>query len=106
VRGARALVLPSEWEAFGLVVLEAMAAGTPAIATDVGGAPDLLDRGRAGRIVRFGDVAGLAAALRATVEDPTATREQVARATERVRGYDWQASADRFLAIYRELAGA
>ena len=53
IRGARALVLPSEWEAFGLVLLMAMAAGTPIVATAVGGVPEVLDHGRAGLLVPY-----------------------------------------------------
>ncbi len=64
IRGARALVLPSEWEAFGLVLLMAMAAGTPVVATAVGGVPEVLDHGRAGLLVPHADPDALAAALR------------------------------------------
>jgi glycosyltransferase involved in cell wall biosynthesis len=55
------LVLPSISEAQPLVVLEAMAAGTPVVATAVGGVPELLE-GR-GALVRPGDAAGLADAV-------------------------------------------
>jgi len=104
VRGASALVLPSEWEAFGLVLLEAMAAGTPIVATSVGGVPEVLDHGRAGRLVPYGDVPSLAAALAAVLEDRAGTQERVRTATERVRGYDWSVAAQRHLDLYRELA--
>ncbi|MGI0154644.1 MAG: glycosyltransferase family 4 protein, partial [Thermoplasmata archaeon] len=67
LRGARALVLPSEWEAYGFVLLEAMAAGTPIVATAVGAVPEVLDDGRRGRLVPYGPPAALAAALRSVV---------------------------------------
>ena len=105
IRGARALVLPSEWEAFGLVLLEAMAAGTPIVATDVGGVPDVVDGGRAGRLVPYGDPDRLAAALRAVIEDGSGTERLCAAGRERVRGFDWSATVDRHRSLYRELVG-
>lgn len=105
IRGASALVLPSEWEAFGLVLLEAMAAGTPIVATSVGGVPEVLDGGRAGRLVPYGDAAALAAGLAAVLEDPAGTQQRVRFASERVRGFDWSVSAERHRALYRELVG-
>jgi glycosyltransferase involved in cell wall biosynthesis len=105
VRGARALVLASEWEAFGLVLLEAMAAGTPVVATAVGGVPDVLDGGRAGRLVPYGDPVALAGALRSVVEDTKETERLRAAASERVRGFDWSVTVDRHRALYREVTG-
>ena len=105
-RGASAFVLPSEWEAYGLVLLDAMAAGVPIVATEVGAVPEVLAGGRAGRLVPYGDAGRLSDALRATVEDPAATRALVLAATERVRGLDWGASAERLRALYREVVAA
>jgi glycosyltransferase involved in cell wall biosynthesis len=105
IRGARALVLPSEWEAFGLVLLEAMAAATPIVATEVGGVPDVLDGGRAGRLVPYGDPARLAAALRSVVEDTRETERLRTAGRERVLGFDWSVTVDRHRALYREVAG-
>jgi len=102
-RAASAFVLPSEWEAYGLVLLDAMAAGAPAVATSVGALPEVLEGGRSGRLVPYGDAAALAEALRATIEDHDATRRLVTAATERVRGLDWSVSADRYRDLYREV---
>lgn len=80
LHAADILVLPSETEPWGLVVNEAMAAGTlPVVADHVGSGPDLVDG--IGEIYRCGDVAGLAAALRRAIKklsDPS-TRETVKR---------------------------
>jgi glycosyltransferase involved in cell wall biosynthesis len=103
MREAQCLVLPSEYEAFGLVLLEAMAAGTPIVATAVGGVPEVLDNGRVGRLVPFGDVGALSAALRAVHEDPVATQQLVRAATQNVRGYDWSVAAQRHRALYQEI---
>jgi glycosyltransferase involved in cell wall biosynthesis len=105
VRGARALVLPSEWEAFGLVLLEAMAAGTPVVASAVGGVPDVLDQGRSGRLVPYGDPVALASALRSVLEDGETTARLVRSGRERVRGFDWSETVARHRALYREVLG-
>ena len=103
IRRARALVLPSEWEAFGLVLLEAMAAGTPVVATAVGGVPEVLDGGRAGRLVPYGDPVALAEALRAVIEDAPGTARLRTAASERVRGFDWSVTVERHRSLYREV---
>jgi len=106
IRGARALVLPSEWEAFGLVLLDAMAAGTPVVASAVGGVPDVLDHGRTGRLVAYGDPVALARALREVGDDPEATRTLVRAGAQRVRGFDWAETTARHRELYRRvLAG-
>jgi glycosyltransferase involved in cell wall biosynthesis len=105
IRRACALVLPSEWEAFGLVLLEAMAAGTPIVATAVGGVPEVLDGGRAGRLVPFGDAGALASALRSVIADASETGRLRAAGRERVLGFDWSVTVDRHRALYREVTG-
>jgi glycosyltransferase involved in cell wall biosynthesis len=104
IRNARALILPSEWEAFGLVLLEAMAAGTPIVATRVGGVPEVLDGGRAGLLVPYGDPVALAAALGQLADEAGPTRERVRFARERVRAFDWSETVARHRALYREVA--
>jgi len=105
IRGARALVLPSEYEAFGLVLLEAMVARTPIVATAVGGVPEVMEHGQAGRLVPYADAPALADALRAVSEDAEETQRRVRWASERVRAYDWSVAAGRHLALYRKLQG-
>jgi glycosyltransferase involved in cell wall biosynthesis len=106
VRGARALVLPSEWEAFGLVLLIAMAVGTPIVATAVGGVPEVLERGRAGLLVPYGDGPALTEALRQVIEDPESARGRVRAGRERVLQFDWSVAAERHRALYREVVGS
>jgi glycogen synthase len=104
IRGARALVLPSEWEAYGLVLLDAMAAGTPIVATAVGAVPEVLDGGRRGRLVPYGDVPALTAALRSVADDPETTERSVAAARAWVEHSDWSVAAEAYRALYRDLA--
>ncbi len=63
IRRARALVLPSWTEAFGIVLIEAAAMGTPAVATRVGGIPEALAGGSRGILVEKGDPVALAASI-------------------------------------------
>jgi phosphatidylinositol alpha-mannosyltransferase len=69
----------------------------------VGGVPEVLDEGRAGRLVPYGDPAALRNALKATVEDPETTRRLMRAAAERVRSYDWSETTGRLRALYREV---
>jgi glycosyltransferase involved in cell wall biosynthesis len=104
-RRATAFVLPSEWEAFGLVLLEAMAAGLPVIATGVGGVPEVLENGRSGMLVPYGDPSALAAALHATLHGGPEVAARVDRARTRVQSLDWDRTVDGFEQVYREVAG-
>lgn len=103
IRGARALVLPSEWEAYGFVLLEAMAAGTPVIATEVGAVPEVLEGGRLGTLVPFGDAVALARALTSVLRDPGSARVRAEAARRKARTLDWSVSAERFGDLYREV---
>jgi glycosyltransferase involved in cell wall biosynthesis len=106
IRGASAMVLPSEYEAFGLVLLEAMVARTPIVATAVGGVPEVLEHGRLGQLVPYGDPDALAVAVRAVRERTEECRGRVEAAAEKVGSYDWSATTTRLRAVYREAVGS
>jgi len=106
MRGARALVLPSEWEAYGFVLMDAMAARTPIVASRVGAIPEALDGGAIGLMVPYGDAEGLANALRTVLEDPAGARTRVDRGWEKVRRMDWTETTRRMRALYEEVARA
>jgi glycosyltransferase involved in cell wall biosynthesis len=83
---AQLLLLTSEHEGFGMVIAEAAAAGTPAVAFDVsGGVRSLVHHDRTGLLVPSGDVVGLASALRALMTDP-ARRHRLGQAARAVAG--------------------
>jgi len=63
------MLMPSEMESFGLAALEAMACQVPAIATRVGGVPELIDDGENGLLYQVGDVDGMAAGAVALLRD-------------------------------------
>lgn len=102
-RAARAFVLPSEWEAFGLVLLEAMAADLPIVATSVGGVPEVLEQGRSGLVVPYGDLPALAGAIRTVVHDEGRRAELVRAGRARVAELTWAKCVERHRALYREL---
>ena len=67
---ARLLAFPSVWyETFGLAMVEAMAAGTPVIASDLGGTPELIGTTTPGALVAAADIAGWSESLRSIVPD-------------------------------------
>lgn len=68
--GAQMLILPSRWEGMPLTLLEAMRAGLPVVATDVGGVGEVVLHGVTGLLVPRGEVMPLAAALARLVDDP------------------------------------
>ena len=77
------LVLPSTQEPFGTVVAEAMAAGTPVVATRVDGLPELIDDGVTGKLVEPGDTAALAVAVLEVLERRTEMGAAARHAAER-----------------------
>jgi glycogen(starch) synthase len=102
-RRAAAFVLPSEWEAFGLVLLEAMAAGAPIVATKVGGVPEVLDGGKAGRLVPYGDVRALSEAMHQVLSDRALSEHLASAGRERVKRYTWERAVEAHRSLYRDV---
>lgn len=101
---AGVFVLPSLREAMPLALLEAMAAGMAAIASDVGGIPEMIEDGFNGRLIRPGDVDTLAHRLLQMLRDPArqATLGAAARETV-VHRYSLSASIDQLERLYAKL---
>ena len=103
-REARLLALPSEYEAFGLVLLEALAHGTPVVSTRVGGIPEFIEDGKAGVLVPPGDAPALSDALaRLWADEPLRSRLGEYGRDEVVPKYTWERVTDQLEAIYREV---
>ena len=93
-------------ESFGIVLVEAMAAGTAVVASDLDAFRRVLEGGRAGRLVPVEDPVALAEALIAVLADDTVRADYIAAAAEVVRQYDWQVVADDILLVYDTVAGS
>ena len=102
LRGAAAVAYPSRYEGFGLVPLEAMAAGVPVVATAVGALPEVT--GDAARLVPGGDGDALAAALIDVLTDDAVRADLVARGAVRVAGFPWSATVAGLLELYGRVA--
>ncbi|GGY07295.1 glycogen synthase [Streptomyces djakartensis] len=103
---AALFVCPSVYEPLGIVNLEAMACGTPVVASAVGGIPEVVDDGRTGLLVRPGDgfEAGLARAVDTVLADPVAARRMGEAGRERAVGeFGWDAVARRTALLYEEI---
>ena len=101
LRAAEVFVLPSAWEARALVVQEAMAAGAPVVATDVGGLHDLV--AQAGLLVIPGDPEALAKATDRVLADPALRADLAVRGRQVAAALpDGRDTASRWLARYTE----
>ena len=93
-------------ESFGIVLVEAMAAGTAVVASNLDAFRRVLVDGTAGCLVAVEDSAALADALIAVLADDALRARYIAAATEEVHRYDWSVVADDILRVYETVAGA
>jgi glycosyltransferase involved in cell wall biosynthesis len=97
-------VLPSSWEAFGLVAAEAMATGVPVVASRTGGLPEVVTHDETGLLVPIGDVGALAAAIeRGLRDEPLRQRMALAGRQRAERLFSKTTMADNTLRLYRQL---
>lgn len=98
------LLVPSRWEGFGLVAIEAMQARLPVFASRVGGLQDVVVDGETGRLFEAGSVDEVVGLIRATTRDELSAFGERGHARFRNR-YTAQRMNDRMLGHYRELTG-
>jgi glycosyltransferase involved in cell wall biosynthesis len=102
---ARIAVVPSLYEGFGLPAAEAMACGTPVIATTGGALPEVV--GDAGMLVPPANAAALADAIRQLLNDQQAQQQMSQAGKKRVREkFNWEQAARKTLDVYREVLTA
>ncbi|MGW0424282.1 glycogen synthase [Streptomyces sp. NPDC003015] len=103
---AAVFVCPSVYEPLGIVNLEAMACGTPVVASRVGGIPEVVDDGKTGLLVTVDDgfETALARALDSMIGDPATARRMGEAGRERaVQEFGWDAVARRTVRLYEEI---
>jgi glycogen(starch) synthase len=102
---ADAVVVPSFYEPFGIVALEAACAGAPLVVAETGGLRDLAAHGVAVGSFPAGDVDALCSTVGKVLVDPAAARRAAARAARLVRReYTWRAVAEQTAEVYRDAA--
>lgn len=87
-------------ESFGIVLLEAMAAGAPVVASDLDAFARVLDGGRCGALFPVGDATALEDAVVSLLGDPAARAQLVEAGARRVTAYDWRTVAGDLIDVY------
>jgi len=101
LHAADAAVLPSHYEPFGIVALEAAATGIPLVTSNVGGLGEAVVNGKTGMSFPPRDIAGLAAAVRVVLDDPGAAQRMAVAARERLTSdFDWHTVAEETAQVY------
>ncbi|MBI2549651.1 glycosyltransferase [Candidatus Woesearchaeota archaeon] len=110
-RAADVFVLPSivdrkgDTEGLGVVLLEAIAAGTPVVASNIGGIPDIVINGKTGLLVEQKNRQRLATAIALLLKNPQMRKKLSAAAKSHVaRSFSWDALANRFYALFATVA--
>jgi len=94
-------LLPSRYEPFGIVALEAAAAGAPLVVSTAGGLGEAVGHGTTGQTFPPGDVAALAAAVRTVLDDPDAAQRHATAARERLTSdFAWATVAAETAQVY------
>jgi glycosyltransferase involved in cell wall biosynthesis len=101
--GAQVLAFPSEFEGFGLPVLEAMACGTPAVCSNTSSLPEVT--GDAALLIDPVDVDALTDALRRVLNDPALAANLRSRGLAQAARFSWARAAEETLAVYRRVMG-
>ena len=100
---AEAVIMPSQYESFGMVALEAMACGTPVVVSEVGGLAFLVRDGVTGYMVPASDPEALAEKLRAIISDQDLHQRMGEQAAEFAQGYDWHLIAEQIVDLYKDV---
>ena len=100
---AEAVVMPSHYESFGMVALEAMACGTPVVASQVGGLAFLVQHGVTGYTVPVDEPEALADCLKELIKNRGLREKMGQQAAEFARQYGWNVIARRIEEVYREV---
>jgi len=100
---AQVVVVPSLYESFGMVALEAMACGIPVIASQVGGLAYLVRDGKTGYVVPDGNPKALKQALQKLIENPDLREQMCSQAVDYARSYDWSVISRKVSKLYESI---
>ena len=100
---AEMVVMPSHYESFGMVALEAMACGVPVIASKVGGLAFSVQEGKTGYLVPNKDAEAMANRIRLLLKDPDLRRRLGRQAARWARRYGWPTITDQIIEIYEQV---
>jgi D-inositol-3-phosphate glycosyltransferase len=100
---ADVVVMPSRYESFGLAALEAMACGTPVVASDVGGLSFIVRDGETGFLVPEGNINAFAECILSLLRDRDLRNRLGARAVVVAQNYAWHLIADKIVDLYKEV---
>ena len=104
IKGSDALLMPSRWEGLPMTLLESMAAGTPVVATAVGGIPDVISHGANGLIYPAGDAAALCECLQKLQYEPEGIAMMAKEAKQHARAhYSAEKVARDYENLYAEI---
>jgi glycosyltransferase involved in cell wall biosynthesis len=96
--------MPSRVDSFGIVYLEAWACGVPVIGCRAGGVPDVIDDGKDGLLVEYGDVPALASAIRVLLADPDRRQAMGQQGQTKVKGrYTWDRIYETLRSVYEDV---
>jgi glycosyltransferase involved in cell wall biosynthesis len=98
---ATVYVMPSIVEGFGMTLLEAMACGCPVIATDSGGAVDIIRHNHNGLLVSYGHTARLAASIHCLITDETRRNSLKQNGLATIQNYKWDIIAGKLYDVYK-----
>lgn len=98
-------IVPSHYESFGMVALEALACGTPVVASRVGGLTYIIEDGTNGFLVPQGDPVALAGRISRLLQDCQLRRQMGLYGMETARRFAWPKIADQIVALYEKVTG-
>ncbi len=102
-KSADICVFPSRHEGFGIVILEAMASGTPVIASDIPSFREIVSDGVDGRLFKSQDVDALSREVTSLYKNPNLMKVFGRNALEKVKNYSWEKIAEKYVSLYEHL---
>jgi len=99
------VVMPSHYESFGMVALEAMACGTPVVASQVGGLAFLVRDGETGFVVPGNDVQMLAKRIIELIKDKELRNKLGSKSAEYAKLYAWEIISEKIIEVYNQVLG-